>query len=196
MNHRVRVPFVSACPGWVGTHILRSKIEHESWRERLFYAFAYDVDGYGLSSILKAMFVPLLDVHVHFENYNNNQNYDYYENEDYFPNIGGFLAWSGYAADRVLVVIESTSTALLGTNNNNTNNTGIVKYIRYVLCAVCIPIVLGLQRFFTTTDVINHGQNPNTIPSFFTYKSSMASYDRTLQRDLYEWSLEAIVDFL
>jgi len=33
-KNQVYVAFVSACPGWVGTHILRSKIAYGSWRER------------------------------------------------------------------------------------------------------------------------------------------------------------------
>ena len=44
-NDRVYVPFVSACPGWVATEIMRSKMEKESLREKLYRALAYDSDG-------------------------------------------------------------------------------------------------------------------------------------------------------
>ena len=43
-NDRVYVPFVSACPGWVATEIMRSKMEKESLREKLYRALAYDSD--------------------------------------------------------------------------------------------------------------------------------------------------------
>jgi len=79
--------------------------------EKGFYAFAFDVDGYGLSNILKAMFDPLLVVNL--ANNNDNKHNDSLENLDYFPNFCGSFVWSGYAADHILVLLESSTTKFL-----------------------------------------------------------------------------------
>lgn len=188
-KNRVYVPFVSSCPGWVGTHIWRSKIEYESWRERLFFAFAYDVDGYGLSSILKAMFDPLL-LDLTNENIEDAKLVSSIENVDYYPNSCGFLAWLIYASDRTLVLLESMSTIFFGTKYIN----DIVKYTRDIVSTLGSGLALGIQHIFTTSDItVRHTRE---VPQkLFRHKSSTASYNRTLQQDLYEWSLEAVADY-
>jgi len=190
-KNRVYVPFVSACPGWVGTHILRSTIQHESWQERLFHTMSFDVDGYGLSSILRAMFAPLSDLYD--EKNNESKADDSREREDYFSNFDGLLAWSAHTSDRILVVIEFLSATLFG----ETRIKYILSYVRDILVFVALPIVMGSQRFFTIPDAIaSNKQNHEVVPNLATHKSSSASYNRTLQRELYEWSLAAIADFL
>mmetsp|Transcript_23111 Transcript_23111/g.54573 ORF Transcript_23111/g.54573 Transcript_23111/m.54573 type:complete len:581 (-) Transcript_23111:2296-4038(-) len=188
---RVYVPFVSACPGWVGTHILRSTIDHESWVERLFHTLAYDVNGYGLSSILKAMFVPLTDLYD--ENSGANNVAASSERDDFFPNFGGFLAWSGYATDQFFVQIEYLSSTLLG----KTHFGPVLAYFRDIVMYAASPFVVLIQPLFTTTDV--HSSNEydhTTAENLFTYRSSNASYNRTLQHTLHKWSVDAIGDFL
>ena len=192
-KNRVYVPFVSACPGWVGTHILRSKIEDESWRQRLFLAFAYDVDGFGLSSILKAMFDPLL-LDLTNESIEVAKLISSIENVDYYPNSCGFLAWSIYASDRTLVLLESTSTIFFGSNNYINE---ISKYTRDIVCTLGCGIMLGIQHIFTTSDTsVNNRHTGEISQKSFRRQSSTASYNRTLQQDLYEWSLEAVADYL
>lgn len=191
-KNRVYVPFVSACPGWVGTHILRSKIEYDSWRNILFLAFAYDVDGYGLSSILKAMFDPLL-LDLTNENIEDAKLVSSIENVDYYPNSCGFLAWLIYASDRTLVLLESMSTNFLGTNYI----TDIVKYTRDIVSTLGCGLTLGIQHIFTTSDITLSNRHIREVSQkLFRHKSSTASYNRTLQHDLYEWSLEAVADYL
>ena len=45
---------VTACPAWVGTGIIQA--HHESLSARIFRYLAFSAEGYGLSSILAAMF--------------------------------------------------------------------------------------------------------------------------------------------
>ncbi len=196
---RVYVPFVSACPGWVGTKIMRSKIEKESWRERLFYFMTYDSDGYGISSILKAMFDPLVldvvnDIDDDDNNGNSNEKHEsHIENSDYYPNQGGLLIWSSYVGDRALVLIQSILTTILGSHYMN----DIVRYSRDILATAGCIGVMALQPLFKTSDI-----TPTIHPTdkdsrqLLTSKSSTASYNRTLQSELYEWSTEAIADYL
>jgi len=189
---RVYVPFVSACPGWVGTHILRATIDYQSWRERLFYAFAFDVDGYGLSSILKAMFDPLL-LDLHDNKHSDNKRDVSIENMDYFPNFCGIIIWTMCAGERILVLLESMSTNLLRTTYINS----VMKYSRDIISTVGSSISFVIQHFFTTPDIIPSDKDARLVSKeLFRYKSSTASYNRTLQHDLYEWSLKAVADYL
>ena len=189
-NNRVYLPFVSACPGWVGTKILRSKIEQDSWRERFFYTITFDADGYGLSSILKAMFDPLLiDLIDSKSTYDDSP----IENFDYFPNFGGFLTLSIYIGDHAFVFLESISREIFGTHYMN----DVIKYGRDVIATSGCALLLVIQRFFKTLDVIVRNNDPSKIPpKLYRYKSSIASYNRTLQHELYEWSLETIAEYL
>jgi NAD(P)-dependent dehydrogenase (short-subunit alcohol dehydrogenase family) len=189
---RVYVPFVSACPGWVGTHILRATIEYKSWQERLFNAFAFDVDGYGLSSILKAMFDPLL-LDLYDNKDNDNRRGLSIENIDYFPNICGIVVWTMCVGERILVLLESMSTNFLGTTYIN----GVMKYSRDIISTIGSSITFAAQHFFTTPDIIPSNKHARLVSQeLFRYKSSTASYNRTLQHDLYEWSLKAVADYL
>ncbi|KAL3920107.1 MAG: hypothetical protein SGARI_007029 [Bacillariaceae sp.] len=45
----------TACPAWVGTDILQAP--HDSWISKAFRYTAFPVEGYGISSVLAAMFV-------------------------------------------------------------------------------------------------------------------------------------------
>ena len=188
--NRVFVPFVTACPGWVGTKILRSKIQKESWRERFFHAVSHDVDGYGLSSILKAMFDPLI---LDLTNEDNNniivsKQYDSaLENFDYFPNFGGLLAWTASVSEHLVVFLEWILTDIHG----------IAKYTRDILSTLGYVITLMIQSFFKTSDVMVKRNRPGEISKeLFRYSSSISSYNRTLQHELYEWSLEAVAEYL
>lgn len=194
--NRVYVPFVSACPGWVGTKIMRSKIEQESWRERLFYIMTYDVDGYGLSSILKAMFDPLLLdlINDDDDKINSHKKFDSpIEDLDYYPNQGGLLIWLSYVGDRAVFFLQSILTNLLGTHYVNE----IIKYSRDILATIGCLGVMATQSLFKTSD-ISAGNNPNDNISvkLFKSKSSTASYNRMLQSELYGWSANAIADYL
>eukprot|EP00536_Pseudo-nitzschia_multiseries_P005226 jgi/Psemu1/303186/fgenesh1_kg.95_\ len=161
--------------------------------ERLFHAVAFDVDGYGLSSILKAMFVHLSEQSLYDEKSGTNNVTAALsrERDDYFPNFGGFLTWISYSLDRVLIEIER----LFG----ETYIGHVLSYLGDVACFVGAPIVLVSQQFFTTADVRVHGsdqQNHTIAPKLYTSRSSSASYNRTLRRELHKWSLHAIADFL
>jgi hypothetical protein len=49
------VSSVTACPAWVGTQIIQTR--EESWSSKLFHSMAFPAKGYGLASILSAMFI-------------------------------------------------------------------------------------------------------------------------------------------
>ena len=194
--NRVYVLFVSACPGWVGTKIMRSKIEQESWRERLFYAMTYDVDGYGLSSILKAMFDPLLLDLINDDDgkINSYKKYDSpIKDLDYYPNQGGLLIWLSYVGDRAVFFLQSILTNILGTHYVNE----IIKYSRDIMATIGCLVVMATQSLFKTSDItVGNNPNGNISPKLFISKSSTASYNRMLQSELYEWSANAIADYL
>jgi hypothetical protein len=63
---------VTACPAWVGTQIIQA--HQDSYMARMFRSMAYPANGYGLSSILRAMFVHIQD------NNNNNIINDFFIN--------------------------------------------------------------------------------------------------------------------
>ena len=183
-NDRVYVPFVSACPGWVATEIMRSKMEKESLREKLYRALAYDSDGYGLASILKAMFDPT------FLEFDRTSEKLYGESLDHFPNVGGFGGWASHAAEEKLSSVEKMIMRLVGSRFLDSN----FGYTRDVLAQLGAGATILLQPLFQTSDVAVSSKQASQ--ELFRYKSSVASYDRTLQEGLYEWSLEAITDFL
>lgn len=187
-QNRVYVPFVSACPGWVGTEIMRSKMEQESLRENLFYSLSFDSDGYGLASIIKAMFDPI------FLDLSNSSETIYGDSLDHFPNVGGFAGWASLAGEEALTFVESILKNIIG----NQSLDGIFGYKRDFLAQAGAAVTILIQPLFKTPDVVVGANRPDDMASheLFRYKSSVASYDRTIQEGLYEWSIQAVAEYL
>jgi hypothetical protein len=144
----VDVESTTACPGWVGTDILRSS--RDGLPSRIFRSLAFPADGYGLASILRAMFdVQDGDGTVH----------------DFYVNTA--LMKAGPALDRLFRSFPKWTYTWLP--------------VRDVTLFVGSLVILQWQRVFPVVD---------------TTPSSMASYDTTLQDALYQWSHQAVEEWL
>ena len=114
----------------------------------------------------------------------------YGESLDHFPNVGGFGGWASHAAEEKLSSVESMIMSILGIQSMD----GAFGYTRDVLAQLGAGATILVQPLFQTSDVAVSSKQASQ--ELFRYKSSVASYDRTLQEGLYEWSLEAITEFL
>lgn len=159
-DNNTNITFASACPAWVGTSII-SPLQRESavvsWQARVFHALAFSADGYGLSSILRAMFD---DVDRSGSGGNDND-VDYFINMDL---MRGGRVWD----DMLLAWLPARWT---------------YDYlpIRDLVMSLVSFLCLVWQRFF---------------PVLGRAYSSTASYDEELQQDLYEWSRQAVKEWL
>jgi hypothetical protein len=161
-NNGLNATFTSACPAWVGTAIIR--VEQDSLTARAFRAVAFDVDGFGLSSILRAMFSPVRPDAVGEDG----------PADDYFISTGFFHY--GKVIDDYLL----EHTALAGDPHSAmTPRTWSYRWlpVRDFAGYLMGMLVLPWQRVW---------------PVLETTKSSRASYDEQLQKDLYEWSYDAV----
>jgi hypothetical protein len=150
---------VTACPAWVGTQIIRA--QQDGILARIFRFMAYPANGYGLSSILRAMFV---DTHKEDQINNNNNN----NINDFF--INNKLMHGARYVDHFLNGIPLLSKL-----------TYQWLPIRDVMLFGSAMLVLHWQRVFTWVE-----------PA----QSSEVSYDVQLQDDLYQWSRQAVQEWL
>jgi hypothetical protein len=148
------VSSVTACPAWVGTQIIQTR--EESWPSKLFHSMALPAKGYGLASILSAMFSIEDD----------DGNTDGREEDDDFY-INTSLMKGGSHLDSMLANYSRLSYSWLP--------------IRDTILFVGSMIILQWQRVFTEVT---------------TTTSSRVSYDEDLQTSLYEWSYNAVKEWL
>jgi NAD(P)-dependent dehydrogenase (short-subunit alcohol dehydrogenase family) len=164
--------FMNACPAWVGTSIVRhalimgsSDAIETSWQARIFRYLAFSSDGFGLSSILRAMFDDNENCSVDSSSSVKLNGSvlvdDYYSNTELMRKAGPFDEFlTRYLPSR-------WSYNLLPIRDMTVGSSSL--------------LVLPLQRFF---------------PSMGRMKSSGASYDETLQQNLYTWSRQAVSEWL
>mmetsp|Transcript_628 Transcript_628/g.1921 ORF Transcript_628/g.1921 Transcript_628/m.1921 type:complete len:401 (-) Transcript_628:36-1238(-) len=137
-----QIKVVSACPGWVGTPI-------GGWFNHIIMShMAYPPDGFGLSSILHAM----------FESRSGVEGKDWVVNTKVFHEFGSAFVSLGWDA-------------------NWTSETGF----RDLIVWISATTTLYAQKFFG--EVI-------------WSKSSPESYEIALQDSLFEWSRDAVSDWL
>ena len=142
--HTAGVTAVSICPAWVGTQI---GSKEGTWMHTLFKMAVFPADGYGLSSILHAIF----------------DDYDHSKNQDDFyvnANIPGI--------ERMETFLEPSWMYSLVP-------------IRDLWGSLFAGFLLIAERFF---------------PFYGTVKSSHPSYNERHQNELYEWSRDAVSEWL
>ena len=162
-------------------------MEHKSLREKLYWSLSFDSDGYGLASILKAMFDPV------FLDLSKSSETTYGNSLDHFPNVAGFAGWASVAGEEALTFVESILKNIVG----NQSTDGILGYKRDFLAQAGAAVTILRQPLFKTPDIVIGANRPDTAShELFRYKSSVASYDRTLQEGLYEWSIQAVAGYL
>lgn len=192
-SHVAGARFVSACPAWVGTSITR--LDEGGLPARLFRVLAFRADGYGLSSILRAMFEsPPAQVEAEANGGDDSgDNDDDDDNDgggrgaaatdrDYYVNTG--FAHAGRYLDGFLVDYNAVRTAG-GTAANTTTVTTTWTYrwipVRDFAFSMVGLFLLQWQRVWPVLD---------------TAESSRASYDERLQQELYDWSYWAVQQWL
>jgi hypothetical protein len=152
--NNTNITVVSACPSWVGTQIVAKQ---GSLVHRLFSNIAFPVSGFGLSSILHALFDnDTTTPSSPQDNHNDNHN----ERNDFYVNT----AFSGpNAMDQMPAWMYHTLP------------------IRDLFGSLLCLVLLQFQRFF---------------PVRRTNLSSRVSYQEDLQEDLYQWSRDAVAEWL
>jgi len=138
------VTAVSICPAWVGTQI---GSKEGTWMHTLFKMVVFPADGYGLSSILHAIF----------------DDYDHSENQDDFyvnTNIPGIELIETFLKPSWMYSLVP---------------------IRDLSFSLFAGFLLVAERFF---------------PFYGTVKSSHPSYNERHQNELYEWSRDAVSEWL
>lgn len=152
--------FVSVCPAAVGTKIVGKGLQKE-----LYSFFSFPVNGFGIHSILYAMFDDQRNVEAQQLTENEVES-----NED--PSSGWWDRGDYYVNTRL------TAPNPLDYFPNFLYS---VLPVRDVMLFGGFASVIGLERFF---------------PEKGTRASSKVSYDIELQENLYEWSLEAVSNWL
>jgi len=148
---------VSACPTWVGTQIFAPK---GTYTQAIFEAVAFPYNGFGISSILHAIF----DTTAHTTKSTGNHNPLLPSHHDFYINTIGRNAASSISDQHVPAWTYQ-----------------LVPLRDIVMASFAYGFLLPFQRL---------------IPTRAVDSSSHASYDKTLQKELYDWSLLAISEWL
>ncbi|KAG7345750.1 short-chain dehydrogenase/reductase family protein [Nitzschia inconspicua] len=160
----------TACPSWVGTQIIQA--HQDSLEARIFRSMAFPANGYGLSSILRSMLVTdtttTTTTTTTTATTDNNNNNNNGLKDDFF--INNKLSMAGPMLDDML-----------------TKHPWIRK-----LTYQWLPIRDAMM--FCAAMVLLHWQR--VAPSVEPSRSSKASYDPQLQDELYQWSRQAIQEWL
>ena len=129
-----------------------------------------------------------------FLDLSNSSETTYGDSLDHFPNVGGFAGWVSLAGEEALTFVESILKNIIG----NQSLDGIFGYKRDFLAQAGAAVTILIQPLFKTPDVVVGANRTDDMASheLFRYKSSVASYDRTLQEGLYEWSIQAVAEYL
>ena len=166
---------VTACPAWVGTGIIQA--HHESIPARLFRYLAFSAHGYGLSSVLAAMFAS-----------DTTENGDE-EYGDFF--ISTKMMQGGSHVDELFSPKLSSSYGD-DSNGDPLKTTTTLSWqqkifyhwtpIRDAVFFGGAMVILQWQRLFPT--VVE------------TAQSSQASYNLNLQEEFYHWSRNAVQEWM